>query len=82
MNRSSNCHAKKKYVTLVEQKKIRKERERARAKKRKKIIENWKAEEDPAKKNKLARVIQKSAPSKGGSIRTVSGGLPGLGKRK
>ena len=72
----------KKYISLKEKEENRKKREKARRKKREEIKEKWRQEDDPAKKKKLLREMNKLLPFKGGSIRTVSGGLPGLGKRK
>ena len=73
---------KNKYVSLVEREVNRKARARTRAKKRLEIKEKWKQEDNPDKKKELAKKMNKLLPLKGGSIRAVSGGLPGLGKRK
>ena len=72
----------KKYVTMLEKEVLRKKREVARGKKRRELIEKWKQEENPKKKKELARKISKSRPNKSASVWTVSGGLPGLGRRR
>ena len=74
---------KKGYISLAEKEANRKKREKNKRKKVKEISLQIQNEEDPKKKKKLQQKLTKMTKKpKSVSVWALSGGAPGLGKRK
>ncbi|SVA94761.1 uncharacterized protein METZ01_LOCUS147615 [marine metagenome] len=69
----------RKYIPLKDRLKKRKANEKA---KRKRLIQKLEDDQSLSKKEKHTLRIKINRIGKGGSVWTVSGGAPGLGKKK